>query len=187
MNTDLYAVKISKLPDGFSFGEELFAHFRKNFNDLMSRNLEAEDKASARFWNSDNPVGSIMVFEDWRDNAAVLTTQASSRHWVFTPVGTAINWEHPLAGHRQFGLGSDSAGTLFFYTTGVDMMWDLEDHLFNMTQKGGRFFNIANDLWNEVMDNAVDFINKNGGKAEKTHSFRRAIDWDIDVKNEDKE
>ncbi len=36
------------------------------------------------------------------------------------------------------------------------------------------------------MDNAVKYINDNGGSATKTHNFRRVIDWEDDVREEDK-
>jgi RHS repeat-associated protein len=194
LNHDLYAVKISKLPNGFTSNDALFAHLRKKLNNFMDRDMETENQTSEDKWNSSDPVGTVMVFHDWRDDAPVLTTQASARHWIFTPVGTGLDWEHPLAGHRQFGLGADSKGNTYFYTSGVDMMWDIEDNSYNtnglaawlmFTFSKGAFFKVADKMWNEVMDNVVKYINENCGEAEKTHNFQRAMDWD-DVDDEDK-
>lgn len=196
LNNDLYAVRITQLPEGMS-SAEMMSFIRKNFNSFMSFDLEPnwDGGKSKELWNSDNPVGSIMVFSDWRDSAAVLTTHANANSWLFTPVGTGWDWEHPLAGHRQFGLIDNKDGSFSFYTRGVDMMWDMEDQLYNKGWIGWvfgdltdspSFFNTADKLWNEVMDNVVEYVNKNGGAAEKTHSFQRSIDWDDDVKEEDK-
>jgi RHS repeat-associated protein len=185
LNTDYYAVKISALPVGYTAGKLLEA-IRKNFRNFTGtqRLSPLVDGQSSDIWKSNNPVGSIMVFRDLRDNAAVLTTQASKEHWVFTPVGTTVQWEHPLAGHREFGLTSNGDGSYTFYTRGVDMLWDTEDIV--VAQGVFDFFAIADKLWNGVMDNVVKEINSKGGKAEKTHNFSRKIDWEDDIKDKDK-
>jgi RHS repeat-associated protein len=184
LNTDYYAVNIIALPTGMD-ESGFFEHVRKNFGEYMNnQRFSSYDKTSSNLWNSSNPTGAIMVFKDWRDNADVLTTQSSTNHWVFTPVGTAWDWEHPLAGHREFGLTKNTNGSYTFYTRGVDMLWDMED-LF-IAQGVFGFFDIADKLWNGVMDNLVKEINEKGGKAEKTHSFTRKIDWETDIKEEDK-
>jgi len=190
LNTDYYAVNITKLPAGMSEAT-LMNHIRKNFgqylnNQRFSPNKDgASNNRSAGIWNSENPTGSIIVFRDWRDNAAVLTTQSSKNHWVFTPVGTSGHWEHPLAGHREFGLTKNENGSYTFYTRGVDMLWDVEDVVVAHGIFG--FFGIADKLWNGVMDNVAKEINSKGGRAEKTHNFSRKIDWKTDVKKDDKE
>jgi RHS repeat-associated protein len=189
LNTDYYAVNITKLPTGMTQAG-LYDHIRKNIGDFMDPSIATftphTDFTSKNLWNSSNPTGAIMTFHNLMDDAAVLTSQAGSNHWVFTPVGTAWDWEHPLAGHREFGLTDNGNSTFTFYTRGVDMMWDMEDWIYNKTQTGGRFFNQADKLWNTVMDKAVKYINDNGGSATKTHNFRRVIDWEDDVCDEDK-
>ncbi|MEL7147688.1 MAG: RHS repeat-associated core domain-containing protein, partial [Bacteroidota bacterium] len=196
LNNDYYAVNITKLPKGMS-QQDLYSHIRKNFADFMNKDVAKLEpgwmSGSGDLWDSEDPTGAVMTFHDWRDDAAVLTTQAGKYHWVFTPVGTGVDFEHPLAGHRQFGLSANDNGTLTFYTRGVDMMWDFEDNLYNrgfgifpFVENDDNFFKTADKLWNSVMDNVVNYINKNGGKAEKTHNFSRRIDWKKDVKDEDK-
>lgn len=190
LNTDYYAVKITKLPEKVT-AKELYESIRKNYGKYMkAEGMENQrfspnrDRTSKGLWNSDDPTGSIMVFRDFRDNAAVLTSQAGDNHWVFSPVGTAWHWEHPLAGHREFGLTDNGDGTYTFYTRGVDMLWDVEDVAVAQGMFG--FFEIADRLWNRVMDNIAKEINENGGAATKTHNFTRKIDWEDDVKEEDK-
>jgi RHS repeat-associated protein len=184
LNTDYYAVNIIALPTGMD-ESGFFDHVRKNFAGYMDgQRFSHYDKSSKGLWNSSNPTGSLMVFKDIRDNADVLTTQSSQNHWVFTPVGTAWDWEHPLAGHREFGLTKNQDGTYTFYTRGVDMLWDIEDVV--VAQGYFNFFRIADRLWNGVMDNIAASVNTTGGKAIKTHNFTRKIDWKEDVKEEDK-
>jgi RHS repeat-associated protein len=190
LNTDYYAINITKLPTGMTQAG-LYNHLRKKIGDFMDPSIATftphyNDVTSITLWNSNNPTGAIMTFHNLMDDAAVLTSQSGSNYWVFTPVGTAWDWEHPLAGHREFGLTDNGNSTFTFYARGVDMMWDMEDCLYNQTQAGGRFFNQADKLWNTVMDNAVKYINDNGGSATKTHNFRRVIDWEDDVREEDK-
>jgi hypothetical protein len=76
-----------------------------------------------------DPEGSIIVFDNIFDDAPVLTTQAGEYHWVFTPVSTFWDSDHPLAGHRQFGLTANDDGSFTFYTRGIDRLWDNGDLL----------------------------------------------------------
>ena len=190
LNTDYYAVKISKLPKNVS-ESDLYTHIRQNFGNFMDPEIAelqfpTNDKESKNLWLSGNPKGSVMSFYNIMDTAPVLTTQSSTNHWVFTPVATFWDLQHPLAGHREFGLTNNNDGTLTFYTRGVDKMFEPMDVIYNSTQKGGRFFNQADKLWNHVMDEIVKYINNNGGEAKKTHNFTRKIDWKKDVKTESK-
>jgi len=114
---------------------------------------------------------------------------------VFTPVWTSSDYRHPLAGHREFGLTDNQNGTFTFYTRGVDRLWSTADRVYNFGIftpskyfSGGNdsFFKDADKLWNAVMDNAVKYINDNGGSASKTSSFSRRIDWNTDVTTGDK-
>lgn len=162
---------------------------------------------SEEMWNSNNPKGAIMTFHSFFseyfsvDDAAVLTSMSEPDYWVFTPVSTIHDAGHPLAGHRQFGLTNNQDGTYTFYTRAVDLMYGPLDVLANHAKKPmilpggvmptiipqkGAFFDLANDLWNSVMENVVRYIEENGGEAEQTHSFQRSIDFEKDVKSEDK-
>ena len=81
---------------------------REHLSDMMPESVSDEifpyDDASRELWNSNNPTGAVMIFNTPMDDAGVLTTQSSSSHWVFTPVRTNWDLNHPLAGHREFGV-----------------------------------------------------------------------------------
>ena len=189
LNTDYYAIRIDKLPEGVS-STQLFDSIRKNFAQFMYDGIELTpnmDFTSSKLWKSSDPTGSIMVFHTKIDDAAVLTTQSSSTSWIFTPVGTAFSWEHPLAGHRQFGMTSNADGTLTFFTRGVDMLWDVEDQIAKdvMSIWDGDFFSVADALWKNVMYNVMNYVDSQGGNAYMTHSFTRRIDWNV-INSKDK-
>ncbi len=185
LNTDYYAVKITQLPKGMT-ENQLFEKIRVNLATYLGDQRFGPnwDFTSEELWKSKNPTGAIMVFKDYRDNAPVLVSQASENHWVFTPVGTFLDDEHMLAGHREFGLTKNADGSYTFYTRGVDSMWDSFDLWVGHYMAD--FFGIADKLWNTVMDNVVKDVNATGGKAEKTHNFTRKIDWEKDVQDCDK-
>jgi len=194
LNTDYYALRITKLPNGMN-KNSLFITIRKNLhnhiNEFYANLRPHNDTNSNRIWNSNNPTGAIMTFEGKElgfipvDDSAVLTTKSTDNYWVFTPVGTGWDWEHPLAGHRQFGLSESKDGTFIFYTRAVDMLWDIEDYLYNKLLDD-RFFWTAHFIWTGVMNSVTEYINSSGGKAEVTHDFNRRIDWNENIKDEHK-
>jgi RHS repeat-associated protein len=195
LNTDYYAAIITKLPPGMT-QHQLYEHIRQNFNNFMDYQVATfgtQDPSSKKLWNSSNPTGAVMTFYNPLDNAGVVTSKAGKDYWVFTPVWTTDDHRHPLAGHREFGLTDNGNNTFTFYTRGVDRLWTPADAMYNFIMspmlrlEGDNFFRQANELWNAVMDNAVKYINDNGGSASKTTSFSRRIIWNNDVKAEDKQ
>jgi hypothetical protein len=191
LNTDYYAVTINKLPTGMS-ESGLYNYIKQNlgkFLDASIAEFRPDEKQDATTFSSSNPTGAVMVFDNLMDDAAVLVTQSStsSNYWVFTPVTNSSDGQHPLAGHRELGLSKNENGSYTFYTRGVDRMYGVADRMYNGLSKGGKFFGQADKLWNGLMNKVSEFINNNGGQSEKTHNFNRRINWQKDVKKNDKE
>jgi hypothetical protein len=186
-NTDYYAINIARLPDGYT--QELLytrlrlmlAEYTSHFVASFGPTLGTKEK-----WNSMDPEGSIIVFDNIFDDAPVLTTQAGEYHWVFTPVSTFWDSDHPLAGHRQFGLTANDDGSFTFYTRGIDRLWDLLLGQYGMWMLNCSFFKQTERLWNAVMDNAILDLKTMGIPATKSHNFNRRISWDNDIKENDK-
>ena len=116
LNTDYYAIKITKRPKNVSEAD-LFQNIRQNFGNFMEADI-AElvpnmDNISEKLWKSNNPLASVMVFHNLMDDAPVFTSQNSPNHWIFAPIFSIIDASHPLAGHREFGLSNngDSSST----------------------------------------------------------------------------
>ncbi|HQW94681.1 MAG TPA: hypothetical protein PLU58_02720 [Saprospiraceae bacterium] len=180
LNIDYYAVNLT-LPEGKT-ANDVFNFIRTNFSDFLNKDVSDElfpySLVSYKSWLL-NETGAIMVFNTPMDDAAVITSQATSNSWVFTPVFTIGDGSHPLAGHREFGLSANGDNTFTFYTRGVDRLWGIEDVIYNSTQNGGRFFNNADMLWNGVMNNVINYIQSPavGGTAFQTHNFNRRILW----------
>lgn len=185
VNTDYYAVTIGKLPPNMTEAE-LYQNIRKGFASIMDGNKVADLYVTdEKKWKSSNPVGTIALFEDKMkmDDSPVFASKATANYWIFTPLSTTWDWEHPLAGHRQFGLTKNEDGTYTFYTRGVDRLFDWEHTAANyfLNSKGDWFFKKADELWNYVMDKVVTDVNKAGGEAKKTHNFNRRVDWKKDA------
>ena len=116
LNTDYYAIKITKRPKNVSEAD-LFQNIKQNFENFMEADI-AElvpnmDNIFEKLWKSYNPFASVMVFHNLMDDAPVFTSQNSPNHWIFAPIFSIIDASHPLAGHREFGLSNngDSSST----------------------------------------------------------------------------
>lgn len=107
----------------------------------MDVNLSADDK------------GSVIVskFEPTVFNVSTL----------FTPK----NFEHPLSGTRQWGVENPASdpNTTMFYTQGVDRIRSLGTVFINWITNVG--WDAADNLWKDMQDHMVYFINTNGGSA----------------------
>jgi hypothetical protein len=124
MNTDYYDVTITKLPRNMT-KTDIFDYVRKNFDKFMDHDIAkfgSEREENLNAWQSKDPTGAVITFANPMDYAPVVTSKYGNDYWVFTPVWTAEDNGHPLAGHREFGLTDTKDGKFVFYTRGVDLM-----------------------------------------------------------------
>lgn len=83
---------------------------------------------------------------------------------------TPLDFEHPVAGNRRWGIFSDpdNPGEFNFYTMGVDRIWDasfyLGDLIYKLTTKQSGF-DKADKLWSSLQTKMIQFISDNGGSA----------------------
>jgi RHS repeat-associated protein len=197
VSLDYYSVDISKLPPAFKTANELFDFVRINFADFKKNGgsvFSALTSSEGDLWKSKNPTSAVMHFDvyQWGINTEefnVINIKTTSDYWLFQTVKTKSvlspvideDREHPLGGIRQFGLQDNSNGSSTFYTRGADSPYGFLD-----TKVQDDIFSGGHKLWNAVMQNVTDFINKNGGQAQVGKSIQYKFKWDKDISSEDK-
>jgi hypothetical protein len=105
--------------------------------------------------------GSIILSDYHHDN----TVNHESHYFKFSTLETPFDYEHPVAGNREFGIFSNAAtlNQYTFYTMGVDRIWDW---VTQVAQPGPNYgFDKADKLWTNVQQNLQNYINSNGGSA----------------------
>ncbi len=199
LNLDYYSVTIQKLPGNMDM-EAFFQLLRGNLDMFLegakaTKGFDSINHRENEIWNSDKPHSAIMYFtalplagitEKIGEKMAVMATDykvtSNAMTWIFTPVYADIMGVgfHPLAGNRQFGLVKNKDNTITFYTRGVDRPYSLLDAPF-----GGEIFRGAHELWTTMTTNVENYINENGGKAERNKNFiSKRISWDKEHKKD---
>ena len=142
INRDYYELRFSN-PKNTSL-KELFRRLRRNFDHYArgqnnAYRFSSYSSAARVLWLSDNPTGAVMTFTVAEhqpalllrahaaagirfvfENADVQVTCASETDFIFSTVYTEHNTEHPVSGHRGFGIKSNQDGTVSFYSKGID-------------------------------------------------------------------
>lgn len=105
--------------------------------------------------------GSVMISDYQHINN---TTNSEQHYFKFSTLETPFDYEHPVAGNREFGIFSNSntPGQYTFYTMGVDRIWDWITEFGNISNYG---FIKADELWTNIQQNMITYISNNGGVA----------------------
>jgi hypothetical protein len=189
VNCDFFPVRITQLPTGFT-PESLLEYFRKNINQFVDSSLdvsfEAYDdnpNAATHFYDTArfnafgvNSIGALIHIHMTNDGSVIESdyynnnTPGSEKHrFTFTTMATPLDFSHPVAGNREFGVYRSTdplhPNEFVFYTMGVDRTSDWVFDLGNSMLNG---FAKADKLWNSVQKNMINFINKpsSGGQAQ---------------------
>lgn len=159
LNLDRYEVRISRLPSGAT-PETLLAEIRKNINRYVdTRNSEfiPYEAGDATLWSSNSPLGAVLKIDILGpDNASVVCSLAEARRWRFTTIHAPWSGDHPVSGHREFGIRPDGDGFVFF-TRAADRA---TDGIAETVVWAG-----ANHLWQSLQRKVTDYINSHGGAA----------------------
>lgn len=159
LNLDRYEVRISRLPSGAT-PESLVAEIRKNINQYVdTRNSEfiPYDASDATLWSSNSPFGAVLKIDILGpDNASVVCSLAEARRWRFTTIHAPWSGDHPVSGHREFGIRPDGDGFIFF-TRAADRA---TDGIAETVVWAG-----ANHLWQSLQRKVTDYVNSHGGAA----------------------
>ncbi len=204
VNADFYSVNLGSdlMINGQPVTpQEIFEYIRLNFTDFddgcnstFVLNTGASNEQDEERWLSDDPVGAVVdidiepatdpllqLFPD--DDATVVTSHYANDpntnefSWTFSTISTpfGINGDHPVSGHRQFGITIDpNTNEWTFYVRGLDRVTDnwvpfIDNN--NLVLGGGH------DLWTCVMDNVAQLFN-----GEVNEPVIHRPDWE-EVKN----
>jgi hypothetical protein len=137
INLDYFAVSIQKRDLS---PEQVMGDFRRNLNSILfegtNQRVYPLDEYNRRIWESDNPVGAIMIFEFARigprvlEKGAVMVTCATNQDFIFStirlPVFSVLF--HPVSGNRAFGVFDGGHGRLQIYVKAADRNYRLENN-----------------------------------------------------------
>jgi len=167
LNLDRYEIRIATLPAGWT-DQSLLETVRLNINDFLDTDnsefipyTPGDDDLK---WASATPVGTVFKIDIvGPDNAAVVCSLSEARRWRFTTIRTEWSGDHPVSGHREFGVRTDADGAVVIYTRGADRATDgLGESI--------AFFG-ADHLWRSFQRKVVDFVNAHGGSARAATPF----------------
>lgn len=167
LNLDRYEVRIASVPAGWS-DESLLEHVRLNLNSFLDTDnsefipyTAGDDDLK---WASASPVGTVFKIDIvGPDNAAVVCSLREAKRWRFTTIHTSWSGDHPVSGHREFGVRTDADGAVVVYTRGADRATDgLGESI--------AFFG-ADHLWRSFQRKVVEFVNAQGGSASAPAPF----------------
>jgi hypothetical protein len=208
VNCDYFPLQVSQFPMNNSTGlrmtpSEFLEYFRLNINNFITPPVEVNFSCifgpqfdDCAKWNQDganslgalNHIyiggpsissnnGSIILSDYHHDN----TINHESHYFKVSTLETPFDYEHPVAGNREFGIFSNAAAPnqYTFYTMGVDRVWDWITQVLQPSPNYG--FNKADELWTNVQQNLKNYINSNGGSANLyvQQKYVARPDWDL--------
>ncbi len=174
INLDKYSVTITELPtvnDDQMTIDELFNHIRVYLDHFNSDEIADffdypdEEFAESENWETNDYVGVIKVFRAHLnavmfDDLAVVASEQTENTWIFSTIHSPATENHAVSGNRQFGFTDNGDGTYTIFTRGADVATGVIDVL-----AGEAIFAGGEELWNNFLDNIIEFVNQNSGSA----------------------
>ncbi len=195
INLDRYSLEIKKLPDGYT-PQVLFEEIRQNFSDFVTGgnmtgtavDLMPYSPSDGITWNSSNPVGAAMDFDNIMDTSTVICTEynRNEMNWTFTTVRSQDHMGHFVSGHRQFGIETNSDGSYSFYLRGADRLGQWIDYAANgfSTGQDYLFNNAADATWKNLMTALEKFIKAKTGAVvepfDKNKEYAKRFEYNKD-------
>lgn len=105
--------------------------------------------------------GSV-ILSDYQN---IYNANSQQHYFKFTTIESPFDNEHPVAGNREWGLFNNAAGPVnryTFYSMAVDRTWDWPSAVTNDLFGG---FERADQLWSNMQENLINYVNQNGGSA----------------------
>lgn len=188
VNCDFFPVHISTMPTingQVQTPETLLEYFRLHMNDFISstsivsfspyigQGLDETTKWNQSGANSLSTLVHIPLVSV-NDGTVIesgynIAGPPADDSYTFSTMHSPLDAYHPVSGNRRFGIYQDKAGSLVFYIAGVDRISTngirLGNTLASYFKQDG--FTKADILWRDIQSNFLNFINNNGGTANK--------------------
>jgi uncharacterized protein YycO len=177
LNLDRYEVRIDAMPGGYD-AAGLLDHIRTHLDDFIdtskSNFLPYAPGVDDAQWSSKAPVGAVYkILIPPGDNGAVVGSLVEPLRWRFTTVHTPDTADHPVSGHREFGMRQGGDANVF-YTRGADRTTGfIETFADRLAWRG------ADALWRSLQQKVADFVNTNGGAATVPDPFSERFNWKV--------
>lgn len=182
VNCDYYPIRIQQLPPGWS-PENLVEYFRRftdqfitsgNGTSFAPYNHNGIDDYMLFHSGFESSLGALVSIDlNWIEKGSVIlseyyrtgpnpSTGTEKSRFKYTTMATPFDWNHPVAGNREFGIFKDpnNPNEYCFYTMGVDRASGPVYSLFE-----NRILNGGHAVWSDIRNNMIEFINSNGGVA----------------------
>ncbi len=192
VNADFYSVNFGNnglaingvTADPQTFFEHIrdsFTDFDDNCNSEFRLNKNSSNQMDEEIWNSEDPTGAVVDIDIiFTDDAAVVVSDFNNDmttgnfNWTFTTISTPFEMtgDHPVSGHRQFGLVQNDNGEWIFYTRGLDRATSVPRLFSRRFSNFG--FDMGGNLWECLMDNVSQAL---GGEVESLEPHR--VDWEF--------
>jgi len=164
VNLDFYSLTFNA--NGKS-PEQWLTVFRKELDRYIykdtSYSVGAFDDESERLWNSDRPLGAILVFNLSQllgvpfERGAVVVSCVDSTSFIFSTVsihGTLNPGDHPVSGNRGFGFVKNLDGSINFFTKAADRLKGNNNTFKAIGSE--RTFSLGAEVWNRLLDNLMN-------------------------------
>jgi hypothetical protein len=175
VNSDFFPVRISQMPQGET-AASLTEYFRTHINNFITtgENFTPYNSGGINDTNLFNQPGpaslGALVRIQMMNNGTVVESDyqvsPTAAQFKFTTMSSPLDFNHPVARNREFGVYQDPAraGEFTFYTMGVDRLYDVPTALVNFfTSDMG--FKVADNLWKNMQQNMINYITFKSGQA----------------------
>ena len=198
INLDYFPIRVSSLPilnGKQSTAAEFLEYIRLNINHSLDQSKSSFQPhpllmpaESERWLNS--PLGSVIMisipgdkpFGFVGDDGSVIVSDYQPDSWTFSTIHEPQASDHPVSGNRQFGYTQNADGSYIFYTRGADKLTGTLDDLLGLVTKAATGevyqFSEADNLWRSFQKDIADFVNQNGGSAQKQAPVTNRPDWE---------
>jgi hypothetical protein len=180
VNCDYFYIKLYSMPilNNVQMSPEQFLeYFRTHFNDFIGPDVNVTfqpyihyvggtaivnetNKFNSSYENSTGALVHIDMLDDGTVVQSGYTRSASHSRFMFSTMKTPLDYAHPVAGNRQFGIFSSTDG-YYFYILGVDRTNDMSTTFVNYVMDIP--FNAADNLWRSVQGRVIAFFDAHQG------------------------
>jgi len=113
------------------------------------------------------------------DDGSVICTESNLNYWRFKTIRAPWSGTHPVSGTREFGIKQNNDGSYDLNTRGVDRFKSNFIENISTAMFFGNAFDGADSLWELMQQNMAQYINENGGSADKRVPIKERPDWNL--------